>query len=92
MVKCILSAPFREMKKVRSLLQNFGQINAKLADKFWVTCLPFEAVIQFYGSSISMQRENSSFMSTNMHLEIPALGQQKTPIKSGLLRNIFQNS
>lgn len=39
------------MKKARSLLQNFEQGNAKTADKFSVACLPFEAVIQLYGSS-----------------------------------------
>lgn len=50
-VKYIVSSPFREMKKARSLLQNFGQGNAKIADKFLVTCLPFDAVIRLYGSS-----------------------------------------
>ena len=39
--------------------------------------------VQFYPQS-----KNSCFISTNMHLEIPAFGQQKTPIKSGFSRNI----
>ena len=75
-------------QKARSLLQNFGQLNAKTADKFLATCLPFEAVILLYGSSNLFAKQNSRFISTNMHLEIPAFGQQKTPIKSGFMRNI----
>ena len=61
LVKYILSAPFREMKKARSLLQNFGQLNAKTADKFLVTCLPFEAVILLYGSSILSAKQKQPF-------------------------------
>ena len=61
LVKYILSAPFREMRKARSLLQNFGQVNAKTADKFSVACLPFEAVIQLYGSSNLSAKQKQPF-------------------------------
>ncbi|EEG29813.1 hypothetical protein CLOSTMETH_02559 [[Clostridium] methylpentosum DSM 5476] len=42
-------------------LQNFGQGNAKTADKFWMTCLPFEAVIRLYGSSILFAKQKQPF-------------------------------
>lgn len=56
-VKYIVSAPFR----ARSLLQNFGQVNAKTADKFWMTCLPFEAINRLYGSSNLYAKQKQSF-------------------------------
>lgn len=43
-VHCVISFSWNE--KARSPLQNFGQRNAKTADKFLVICLPFEAVIR----------------------------------------------
>ena len=46
----------------------------KTADKFLATCLPFEAVILLYGSSNLFAKQNSRFISTNIHLEIPAFG------------------
>ena len=42
-------------------LQNFGQENAKTADKFWVAYLPFEEVIRLYGSSNLYAKQKWSF-------------------------------
>lgn len=45
-----------------------------------MTCLPFMQMFSCTGVQIHTQRENSDFISSNMHLEIPAFGQQKSPI------------
>lgn len=58
----------------------------KTADKFWL--VRRLRIFGCTGVRYRTQRENSGFTSSNMHLETPVFGQQKTPIKSGFLRNI----
>ena len=67
-------------------MQNFGLGKCKTADKFWL--VRRLRIFSCTGVRYCTQRENSGFTSSNMHLENPAFGQQKTPIKSGFSRNI----
>lgn len=72
LVKYILIAPFSEIEKARSLLQNFGHGKCKTADKFWL--VRRLRIFGCTGVRYCTQRENSGFTSSNMHLEIPAFG------------------
>lgn len=86
--KVHLIAPFWKMKKARSLLQNFGQTDNKKGRQVFSTCLPLQQLFSCTGVQIHSQSKNGGFISSNMHPEIPAFGQQKTPTESGFLRNI----
>ena len=70
------------MKKARSLLQNFGQLNAKTADKFLVTCLPFEAVILLYGSSVLSAKQKQPFYICEYASWNPGVWAAKNPDKN----------
>ena len=84
MIKYILAAPFCEIRtRPANAIGDCGQGNAKTADKFLVTCLPFEAVIRLYRGL------NLYLTSTNMQLEIPTLGQQKTDKIGVFAEHIF---
>jgi len=72
------------MKKARSLLQNFGQLNAKTADKFLATCLPFEAVILLYGSSILSAKQKHPFYIYEYASPNPGVWAAKNPDKIGV--------
>ena len=67
-------------------MQNFGRGKCETADKFWL--VRRLRIFSCTGVRYCTQRENSGFTSSNMHLENPAFGQQKTPIKSGFSQNI----
>ena len=72
------------MKKARSLLQNFGRCNAKTADKFLRTCLPFEAVILLYGSSILSAKQKQPFYIYEYASPNPGVWAAKNPDKIGV--------
>lgn len=68
--------------------RTFSLFCAKTAGKFSLTCLPLQQLFGCTGVQIHSQSKNGGFISSNMHPEIPAFGQQKTPTESGFLRNI----
>ena len=72
------------MKKARSLLQNFGRCNAKTADKFLRTCLPFEAVILLYGSSNLPAKQKRAFYIYEYASPNPGVWAAKNPDKIGV--------
>ena len=84
LVKYIVSSPFRKMKKARSLLQNFGRCNAKKADKFLRTCLPFKAVILLYGSSNLSAKQKRAFYIYEYASPNPGVWAAKNPDKIGV--------
>jgi hypothetical protein len=49
------------MKKPEVFCKTSGSENAKTADKFLMTCLPFEAVILLYGSSNLSAKQKQPF-------------------------------
>ena len=72
------------MKKARRLLQNFGRLNAKTADKFLATCLPFEAVILLYGSSNLSAKQKQPFYIYEYASWNPGVWVAKNPDKIGV--------
>lgn len=56
-------------------MQNGGQV-------FWL--VRRLRIFSYTGVRYRTQMENSGFTSSNMHLEIPAFGQQKSPDKIGV--------
>ena len=72
------------MKKARSLLQNFGRCNAKTADKFLRTCLPFKAVILLYGSSNLSAKQKRAFYIYEYASPNPGVWAAKNPDKIGV--------
>ena len=72
------------MKKARSLLQNFGRCNAKKADKFLRTCLPFKAVILLYGSSNLSAKQKRAFYIYEYASPNPGVWAAKNPDKIGV--------
>src|SRR5699024_3116804 len=73
-----------EIKKARSLLQNFGRCNAKKADKFLRTCLPFKAVILLYGSSNLSAKQKRAFYIYEYASPNPGVWAAKNPDKIGV--------
>ena len=71
------------LKNARSLLQNFGRCNAKTADKFLRTCLPFKAVILLYGSSNLSAKQKRAFYIYEYASPNPGVWAAKNPDKIG---------
>ena len=77
------SRGFSLTKKPEVFCKASGRQITKTAGKFSLTCLPLQQLFRCTGVQILSQSKNGGFISSNMHPEIPAFGQQKTPTESG---------